>query len=89
MTTSTAFGDDWASHALGKTLRALIAVGGIVTGTLVVLFATLASGATWLLVVLGLTIGATAVRAALHPSMVRLLIVLAALIAVPTAGFLI
>lgn len=88
MTTSTIFAEDWAEQPFGKTLRVLIAVGGIITGTLVVLFAALASGSTWLLVLLGLTIGATSVRAAMEPSMVRLLVVLAAMVAVPTAGFL-
>lgn len=87
--TTVVFTEDWANHPIGKTLRGLIAAGGLLTGTFVVLLATLGTNAVWFLVLLGLTLGASAVRAALQPTMVRLAIVFVAMVAIPVAGLII
>ncbi len=89
MNTSTVFREDWVSHPVGKALRGLIAVGGLITATLVVLLATFGTRWIWVLVLLGLTLGATAVRAAIQPTMTRLAIVFASMVAIPMAGLII
>ena len=86
MTTNTIFRDDWINHPIGKALRVMIAAGGLITATLVVLLATLGTSSVWLLVALGLTLAAVSVRAARQPTFLRMGIVLAAVIAIPIAG---
>ncbi len=89
MTTIAILKEDWVNHPFGKTLRVLIAVGGLITATLVVMTATLATNGVWFLVLLGLALGITALRAAIQPTMPRLAISLAALVAIPIAGVII
>lgn len=89
MTTNVAFSEDWANHPIGKTMRVMIAVGGLVTATLVVLLATLGTNSVWFLVLLGLTLATASIRAAMQPSALRLAIVLAAVVAIPLAGLLV
>ena len=89
MTANVAFRQDWANHAAGKLLRGLIAIGGVVTATFVVLLATIGSNSVWFLLALGLTLGVVAVRAAMRPTVVRLATTLAAVIAIPVASLII
>jgi hypothetical protein len=88
MTTNTLFREDWIGHPVGKALRVMIAAGGLITATLVVLLATLGTSSVWLLVGLGLTLAVVSVRAALQPTFLRMGIVLAAVIAIPIAGLI-
>lgn len=89
MTTIAILKEDWVNHPFGRTLRVLIAVGGLITATLIVMTATLATNGVWFLVLLGLALGVTAVRAAIQPTMLRLVIGFAALLAIPIAGLII
>lgn len=89
MTTHTLFTQDWINHPVGKTLRVLIAVGGLITATLVVMLATLGTNSVWFLLLLGLVLGITALRAALIPTTLRLAIVFAAMVAIPIAGLIV
>jgi hypothetical protein len=89
MTTLAIFREDWGSHPLGMTIRVLIALGGLATATLLVMTATLAANGVWFLVLLGLALGVTAVRAAVRPTAVRLALGLAALLAIPLTGLVI
>ena len=86
--TNTLFREDWIAHPVGKALRVMIAAGGLITATLVVLLATLGTSSVWLLVGLGLTLAVVSVRAALQPTFLRMGIVLAAVIAIPIAGLI-
>jgi hypothetical protein len=86
MTTANMFLNDWAAHPFGKALRVLIAAGGLITGTMIVLLSTIGVDSVWLVVLIGLTLGANAVRAALQPNLLRLSLVLATLLAVPVVG---
>lgn len=83
MTTSQLVLDDWATEPLGKAARIAIAVGGMITATLVLLMATMVSNGAWLLLLLGVALAATSVRAARYPTLVRLAVVAANLIAIP------
>ena len=90
MTTSeTSFLNQWTTHPLGKTVRVAIAVVGLATATVVLLLATLTSSAVWFMVLLGVSLAATSIRAALYPSIVRLGILTAVMVAIPIAGRLI
>lgn len=89
MTANVAFQQDWANHAAGRLLRSLIAIGGVVTATFVVLLATIGSNSVWFLLLLGLALGVVAVRAAMRPTVVRLATTLVAVVAIPIAGLII
>ena len=90
MTTSEAtFLDEWTTHPLGKTVRVAIAVVGLATATVVLLRATLTTDAVGFMVVLGASLAAASIRAALRPSMARLAILTAVLVVIPIAGRLI
>ncbi len=79
----------WASHGMGRVLRVLIGIGGMAAGTLMLLQATLMPQSSWALILLGVGLAATAVRAALDPTRMRLAIALSAIIAVPVIGLII
>ena len=86
---AVSFQSDWANHAAGKILRILIAAGGLVTATFVVLLATIGNNSVWFLLLLGLGLGTAAVRAAARPTMLRLVTTLLAVIAIPLIGLLV
>lgn len=88
-TTEATFLKEWTAHPLGKTVRIAIAVVGLATSTVVLLLATLTSDAVWFMVVLGVSMAAASIRAALHPSISRLAILTAVLVVIPIAGRLI
>lgn len=83
MTTSDIVLEDWATRPLGKAARVAIAVGGIITATLVLLMATLLPQGSWLFVLTGVALAATSVRAARFPTVLRLSAVAANLIVIP------
>lgn len=86
MTTSDTFVDEWASHPIGKAARIAIAVAGLITSALVLLLATLGSNAAWLMVLMGVALAATSIRAASRPTMLRLGTLAAAMVAIPIVG---
>ncbi len=86
---AVSFQQDWANHTAGKILRIMLAVGGVLTATLVVLLATIGDTAVWVLLLLGLGLGVSAVRAAMKPSVIRLATTLAAVIAIPLIGLVV
>lgn len=83
MTTSDLVLEEWATKPLGKAARIAIAVGGMITATLVLLMATMIVDGSWLLVLGGVALAATSVRAARYPTVTRLATVLVNLIAIP------
>jgi hypothetical protein len=78
--------DEWAAHPVGKVARVAIAALGLMSATLVLLVATMNSQAAWTLVLLGVALAATSVRAAANPSLIRLTTLAAVMIAVPYVG---
>ena len=83
MTTSELVLDDWAIKPIGKAARIAIAIGGMITATLVLLMATMLDSGTWLFVLIGVALVATSVRAARYPTLIRLGVVAINLIAIP------
>ena len=83
MTTSELVLEPWATKPIGKAARIAIAVGGMITATLVLLLATMLTQGSWLFVLVGVALVATSVRAARYPTLVRLAVVAANLIAIP------
>ena len=77
---------EWATHPLGKAARIAIAVTGLATAALVLLLATLGSNAVWFMVLLGVALAATSIRAAMHPTLIRLTTLAAVMVAVPIVG---
>jgi hypothetical protein len=87
MTASTAeFLTDWTVHPIGKVTRALIAVVGVIVATLVLLLASLGAANVWVLVLVGIALAGTSIRAAMKPSAIRLATLAVVLIAVPAAS---
>ena len=78
--------DEWAVHPLGKVERVAIAALGLMSATLVLLVATMNSQSAWTLVLLGVALAATSVRAAASPSLIRLTTLAAVMVAVPYVG---
>ena len=70
---------------MGKAARIAIAIGGLLTATLVLMTASVVASGTWILVLLGVGLAALSIRAARVPSPVRLTLVALALIAIPLA----
>jgi hypothetical protein len=84
MTASTAeFFTDWTAHPVGKVTRALIAVVGVIVATLVMLLATLGAQNAWILILVGVALAATSIRAAMEPTAIRLTTLAVTLIAIP------
>lgn len=87
MTASTAeFLTDWTIHPIGKVIRALIAVVGVIVATLVLLLASLGAENVWILILVGIALAATSIRAAMKPSAIRLATLAVVLVAVPAAS---
>jgi hypothetical protein len=83
MTTSELVLDGWATKPIGKAARVAIAAGGMIVATLVLLLASMLRDGSWLFVLTGVALAATSVRAARYPSLTRLTVVAANLIAIP------
>ena len=78
--------DEWAAHPIGKVARIAIAVLGSASAILVLMVATMNSQAAWTLVLLGVALAATSIRAAAKPSVIRLTTLAAVMIAIPYVG---
>ena len=83
MTTSHLALGAWATRPLGKAARIGIAVGGLVTATLVLTTSAVVTNGSWALVLLGVALAAASVRAARIPSVGRLTTFAVGLIAIP------
>jgi hypothetical protein len=79
--------DEWASHPLGKAARIALAILGLASAVLVLMVATLLSQGAWALVLMGVALAATSVRAAQKPNVVRLASLAAVMIAIPYLYF--
>lgn len=73
----------WVTHPAGKAARVFIAVTGMVTATLVMMTAALVSTGSWALVLIGVGLAASSIRAAQVPTTGRLAVVAATLVAIP------
>ena len=78
--------DEWAAHPYGKAARIGLAVLGLASAMLVLMVATMQTQAAWLLVLLGVALAATAVRAASKPSLIRLTTLAAVMVSVLYVG---
>jgi len=78
--------DEWAVHPIGKVARVAIAALGLMSAILVLLVATMNPDAAWLMVLLGVSLAAVSVRAALSPTLIRLTTLAAVMIAIPYVG---
>jgi hypothetical protein len=85
-TTDAILLNEWASRPIGKAARIAIAVTGLITSTLVLLLATLGSDAAWVMVLSGVALAATSIRAASHPTMIRLITLAGAMVVIPIVG---
>lgn len=83
MTTADLVLSDWALTTAGKTARLAIAVLGMVVGTLTLMLAPAMARASWLLVLAGISLAATSVRAARLPTVTRLAVVAVNLLLIP------
>ncbi|MEX0865060.1 MAG: hypothetical protein WD269_09335 [Acidimicrobiia bacterium] len=83
MTTTDQVLGDWATHPFGKAARVAMAVGGMLTGVMLMLIAPAVHGQPWLLVIVATSLVITSVRAARFPSVTRLALVAANLLAMP------
>ncbi|MGH8948467.1 MAG: hypothetical protein ACRDXF_06355, partial [Acidimicrobiia bacterium] len=78
--------DEWAAHPYGKAARIALAVLGLASAVLVLMVATMHSQAAWLLVLLGVALAGTTVRAASKPSVIRLTTLAAVMVSVLYVG---
>jgi hypothetical protein len=78
--------DEWASHRFGKAARIGLAVLGLASAVLLLMVATMNSQSAWLLVLLGVALAVTSVRAASKPSVIRLTTLAAVMISVLYVG---
>ncbi len=86
MTTADLVLDAWALKPAGKAVRVGIAAAGLATATLVLLMATTLASGTWMVVLVGVSLAATSIRAARYPTLVRLSALTANLLAIPLFG---
>lgn len=78
--------EEWAAHPIGKAARISIAVLGLASAVLLLMVATMYRHAAWILVLLGVSLAATSIRAARKPSALRLTTLAAVMIAIPYVG---
>lgn len=83
MTTSTPAIHAWATRPLGKAARISMAALGMVMSTLVLTGAAVVDSGSWALVILGVALATTSVRAAHVPNTSRLLTLTAVAVAIP------
>lgn len=83
MTTADFTFDNWPTTTFGKAARAAVAVLGVITAVLTLMLAPMVAGASWVMVLGGVSLAATSVRAAQEPTVVRLSVVAANLLLIP------
>lgn len=89
MTVSEVVLEDWATQPLGKAARIAIAAGGMITAFMVLVMASVVAQGSWALVLAGVALVATSVRAASIPTLARLMLVVANVVAIPALARLI
>ena len=89
MTVSEVVLEDWATQPLGKAARIAIAAGGMITAFMVLVMASVVAQGSWALVLAGVALVATSVRAASIPTLARLMLVVANMVAIPALARLI
>lgn len=83
MTASTPALETWAVRPVGKVVRVALAVFGMVFATMVLTSAVLVETGSWALVLIGVALAATSVRAAQQLTTTRLAALAAVLLAIP------
>lgn len=83
MTTTTQPLQAWATKPLGKAARVAMAGIGMAMATMVLMTAAVVESGSWALVLLGVALAATSVRAAWAPTVSRLTALIATVIAIP------
>lgn len=83
MTTTSPELQAWATKPVGKVARIVMAAIGMSVATLVLMTSAVVDRGSWALVLLGVGLAATSVRAAWAPSVSRLTALTATLIAIP------
>lgn len=83
MTASTEQLQHWATSPFGLLARGAIVVTGMAFAVLVLLNAALIDSGSWVLVILGVTLAATAVRVAQSPNLTRIVALGATTVAIP------
>jgi hypothetical protein len=83
MTATQPIVGNWATGAFGKTARVLIAVGGLVTATLLMLLSSYLGEYAWVIVLMAATLAASSARAARYPTFPRLAVLLINLLVIP------
>lgn len=83
MTTTTQPLHGWATKPLGKAARVAMAGIGMAMATMVLMTAAVVESGSWALVLLGVALAATSVRAARVPTVSRLTTLMATVIAIP------
>ena len=83
MTASNPALREWASHPMGKAARVGIAAAGMITATILLTVSPLASNGSWAVILTGLALTATSIRAALIPTPQRMSLLAAVAIAIP------
>lgn len=78
--------DEWAVHPYGKAARVALVILGLASAVLVLMVATMNSQAASLLVLLGVALAATTVRAASKPRFIRLTTLVAVMVSVLYVG---
>ena len=78
--------DEWAVHPYGKAARVALVILGLASAVLVLMVATMNSQAASLLVLLGVALAATTVRAASKPRFIRLTTLAAVMVSVLYVG---
>lgn len=83
MTTTTQPLQAWATKPLGKAARVAMAGVGMAMATLVLMTSAVVESGSWALVLLGVALAATSVRAAWIPTVSRLSALMATVVAIP------
>ena len=77
---------EWPAHPLGKAVRIALAFFGLAMASLVLLLALSGTNSAWAMVLLGVALAVTSVRAAVNPSLTRLSILALTMLAAVTGG---
>lgn len=75
--------ENWQSTTFGKAARISIAVLGVITATLTLTLASMIGNGSWVMVLGGVALAATSIRAAQRPDVLRLTVVAANLMVIP------
>jgi hypothetical protein len=86
MTTANLYLESWATHPLGKAARVMLALLGMSTATTLLTLSPLVASGSWAIILIGLALAATSVRAARVPTVERLALVVSVVILIPVVS---